>query len=234
MQGVIVKLYFQVEMDNIKEFPGTKEEYAKEFNGNVDKAIDVALDIRKFEIELYWKRAAYYWTFIAAAFAAFFILQRLEPKQHTVIYVVSNFGFVLSLAWYLANRGSKFWINNWETHVDYLEDEKIGPLYKTVAGAKKFKFYKLLTAYPYSVAKINQVLNLYIVCIWFLLSFYTLSQRFNWKEPIANFNYYTVTVITIGFSLSLLTQTKSDFKGRQSVNFTKRILPSDENNKYKT
>ena len=30
-----------------------------------------AADIRKFEIELYWKRATYYWTFIAAAFAGY-------------------------------------------------------------------------------------------------------------------------------------------------------------------
>ena len=32
-----------------------------------EKALDLALDIRKFEIELYWKRAAYFWGFIGAA-----------------------------------------------------------------------------------------------------------------------------------------------------------------------
>lgn len=35
------------------------------------KALEHALDIRKFEIELYWKRASYFWTFIAATFAGY-------------------------------------------------------------------------------------------------------------------------------------------------------------------
>jgi hypothetical protein len=34
-----------------------------------------ALDIRKFEIELYWKRATYFWTFIGATFAAYGAVQ---------------------------------------------------------------------------------------------------------------------------------------------------------------
>ena len=32
------------------------------------------MDIRKFEIDLYWKRAAYFWAFIAATFAGYFAL----------------------------------------------------------------------------------------------------------------------------------------------------------------
>ncbi|MCC9001729.1 MAG: hypothetical protein LM549_03765, partial [Candidatus Competibacter sp.] len=40
----------------------------------LESALEKALDIRKFEIELYWKRAAYFWTLIAAAFAGYFII----------------------------------------------------------------------------------------------------------------------------------------------------------------
>jgi hypothetical protein len=36
------------------------------------KALDIALDTRKFEISLYWQRAAYFWALIAAAFAGYF------------------------------------------------------------------------------------------------------------------------------------------------------------------
>lgn len=36
------------------------------------EALKMALDTRKFEIELYWKRATYFWAFIALAFGAFF------------------------------------------------------------------------------------------------------------------------------------------------------------------
>lgn len=45
------------------------EEYRQEFTKDAEapeksvnlKALERALDIRKFEIELYWKRAAYFW-----------------------------------------------------------------------------------------------------------------------------------------------------------------------------
>ncbi|MDP3063542.1 MAG: hypothetical protein Q8O40_10115 [Chloroflexota bacterium] len=33
------------------------------------KALEYALDVRKFEIGLYWSRATYFWTLITAAFA---------------------------------------------------------------------------------------------------------------------------------------------------------------------
>jgi hypothetical protein len=44
----------------------------------LEKALEHALDIRKFEIELYWKRASYFWTLIAAAFAAYFLILGAE------------------------------------------------------------------------------------------------------------------------------------------------------------
>ena len=40
-----------------------------------DKALTYALEIRKFEIELYWKRATYFWTFIGASLVAFIAIQ---------------------------------------------------------------------------------------------------------------------------------------------------------------
>lgn len=59
-----------------------KQEYVEAFKGKVplsaklrtEKALELALDIRKFEIELYWKRATYFWTFIAAAFGGYAVI----------------------------------------------------------------------------------------------------------------------------------------------------------------
>lgn len=45
-------------------------------------ALEHALDIRKFEIELYWKRATYFWTLIAATFAGY--LSVLAANKHSV------------------------------------------------------------------------------------------------------------------------------------------------------
>jgi hypothetical protein len=38
-------------------------------------ALDAAIKTRNFEIELYWKRAAYFWTLIAVAFAGYFAIE---------------------------------------------------------------------------------------------------------------------------------------------------------------
>jgi Na+/melibiose symporter-like transporter len=98
------------------------EQYMASFTGTpldsettkAAKALTLALDIRKFEIELYWKRATYFWTFIAAAFAAYAIVySRADSKDDPwLLLVFSCLGFLFSSAWYLVNRGSKFWQNN--------------------------------------------------------------------------------------------------------------------------
>ena len=87
-------------------------------------ALEHALDIRKFEIELYWKRAAYFWTLIAAAFAGYFVIlgaQHLDDKNF-LAFVVACIGFLFTFAWFQVNRGSKQSQENWENHVDMLED----------------------------------------------------------------------------------------------------------------
>ncbi len=74
------------------------------------KALDRAHEIRKFEIELYWRRTTYFWTLIAAAFVSFFAIQSakdLDGKQ-VLSFIVANLGFVFSLGWYFINRSSKF------------------------------------------------------------------------------------------------------------------------------
>lgn len=80
------------------------------------KALELALDIRKFEISLYWQRTAYFWALIAATFAGYLAVlsaEHIEDKQFYA-FAVACLGFVFSLAWFLVNRGSKFWQENWE------------------------------------------------------------------------------------------------------------------------
>src|SRR3954453_2108820 len=109
----------------------TRSDYVSRFNGDVPKdsrqaeALRTALDIRKFEIDLYWKRAAYFWTFIAAAFAGYFVLQK-EGADPANLSVVTSLGCLFSLGWYFVNRGSSSWQRNWERHVDLLEDPVTG------------------------------------------------------------------------------------------------------------
>ena len=89
-----------------------QEEYKDAFRGEKGQnALKQALDIRKFEIGLYWQRAAYFWALIAAAFAGYFAIlssDHLADKEY-LAYIVGCIGFLFTWAWFLVNRGSKYW-----------------------------------------------------------------------------------------------------------------------------
>ena len=90
------------------------------------------------------------------------------------LFVISAIGFVFCVAWVFVNRGSKFWQNNWERHVDFLEDEVHGPLYKVVMFDKPGFIWG---AYPFSVSKINLLIS-YIVAFVSLSIFVNEIFRF--------------------------------------------------------
>jgi hypothetical protein len=145
-----------------------RQTYLRDFSdGRQATALKHALDIRKFEIELYWKRAIYFSAFIATAFGGYFALQKYSDFTNT--YIVTCLGFLFSLAWYFVNRGSGAWQRNWETHVDLLEDEIMGPLYKSVMNRRTYKFYYLFEPFSFSPSRINNVLALTITFVWLLL-----------------------------------------------------------------
>lgn len=156
-------------------------EYEKAFEGKEKEALEHALDIRKFEIELYWKRATYFWTFIGATLAGFVAVQNFgEAIRQDMSVILACLGLVFSFAWVLVNRGSKFWQENWEKHVDMLEDKITGPLYKTVLSRNSdTRSADLLSHYlsgasDVSVSKINQIVSVYIFALWWILLIYSL------------------------------------------------------------
>lgn len=167
-----------------------------------EKALCFAMDIRKFEIELYWKRATYFWTFIAAAFAGYALVytkaEECDSDKYWVLLVFSCLGLLFSVAWYLVNRGSKFWQNNWERHVDLLEDKVIGPLYKTIAHGEN-ECNPLIASKQYSVSKINQILSFFVSWFWIVLITKSLlpissSLKIDWFKVAV----MIVTIVTVG------------------------------------
>ncbi|MAM55802.1 MAG: hypothetical protein CMN25_00490 [Salinicola sp.] len=171
----------------------TPVQYSEYFRGKEDKALERAQDIRKFEIDLYWKRATYFWTFIGATLAGFLAIQAsgAQNKQDLSV-ILSCLGVVFSFAWLCVNRGSKFWQENWEKHVDILENEVTGPLYKVILSRNLDDYTKSEKVRDWvtgpsalSVSKINQLISLYVSILWVLLLWYSLppfdfAAQANW------------------------------------------------------
>lgn len=144
-----------------------------------EKALEMALDTRKFEIELYWKRAAYFWAFIALAFAAFFMVYKesdlktnMPDFYNEALLGISVFGLFLSFCWFLVNKGAKYWQENWERHVDLLEDSVMGPLYKLTLEDERglAKRLRPLESGRFSVGKVNLCLSFSMVVVWALIA----------------------------------------------------------------
>lgn len=137
-------------------------------NTRAAKAYEVALDIRKFEIELLWKRAGYFWLLLAALMTALGIVLTAGSKEvlsldrrEQIALLLSCSGAVFSYCWAIVNSASKSWQRNWEFQVDVLEDIVVGPLYKTVL----FRDRPQLPNY-YSLSDVN-IWIAYYFCLLF-------------------------------------------------------------------
>lgn len=181
-----------------------KEEYLDIFKGKKrEEALKIALETRKFEIELYWKRATYFWAFIAATFAAYFVLLTSTNNDHFKGFtiVIATIGFFFSLGWYYVNRGSKYWQENWEKHVDFLGQETFGPLFRYVISPKK-NFFKMAEEFPFSVSRVNQLLSLIMTIFWFmafLFSIFFSFEKMNFLFEISKWltHCFTATIILL-------------------------------------
>lgn len=154
-----------------------------------EKALEIALDTRKFEIGLYWERAKYFWTLLGITFGGYIgnflvlankdALIKLDEQQQLfasafIPLIISVLGVLLSWAWYCVNKGSKYWQENWENHVALLEDDYIGPLFKTLT--EKQTSNKITDPVRYSVSKINILVSLFVFNIWIILGLYAFFQ----------------------------------------------------------
>jgi membrane protease YdiL (CAAX protease family) len=170
--------------------PLSNEEYDKIFrikkkNNKLHKrAFKKAWEIRNFEINKFWQRSAYFWGFIAIIFGGYIHVvtgesKDIVQKMHLDLYVIL-LGCIFSVAWVLVIRGSKRWQDNWEAHIDRLEENITGPLYKTIYySGNKF----------YSVSKINEILAVVVVVVWvFLLFRYFYDNCISLKKTLECFS----------------------------------------------
>ena len=197
----------------------SQEKYNEDFKDKEKKktAIEHALDIRKFEIDLYWKRATYFWAFIGATLAGYGAVQALSIEtKNDLSVILACLGIVFSFGWFCVNKGSKQWQENWENHVDLLEDDVTGPLYKVVLrrpkpkGIKKRISHIITGPSKFSVSKINQMISLYVTILWIILLIKSLTE-FRLEGTI-NRVYVFVIGLTVLTCIGIWSLGKTSFK----------------------
>ncbi len=161
----------------------SKEDYIKEYKKEkLEKALEIALDTRKFEIGLYWKRTGYFVLFIGAVFIGYYkIMQTAESsigkyQKEWLLLLLAALGFLLSLLWYMANRGSKFWQENWEAHIEELSTHLGIPIFGIIKS-RKHSICNVMGQYPFSVSKVNQMVSFLITISWILIFIKELSAK---------------------------------------------------------
>ncbi|MBJ8825981.1 hypothetical protein I5402_20885 [Citrobacter freundii] len=174
------------DIDFFKSFFGEKIESFEEDSRThkmLHLALDKAHDIRKFEIELYWKRATYFFAFFTVITAAFGYLFTSE-KYSLFAPGVSIIGIVLSICFIYVNKGSKYWQCNWEYLIDKLEVYITGNLYKVY-------FFKSTDDQRPSVSDINLLISYTICSIWHLMFFISLYMTTHWQ--LITFWFYLIS-----------------------------------------
>ncbi len=138
-------------------------------------ALEYALEIRKFEIDLYWKRATYFWAFIGATLAGYGVVRASPLASGTDLPVVlSCLGVVFSFGWFCVNKGSKC-----------PEAEGLPKRVKRfMTGPGRF-----------SVSKINQIISLFVAVLWLLLLWKSLPP-FSKASPV-NWEYVGMLLATL-------------------------------------
>lgn len=201
-------------------------EYAKLFHRKKRKrkaALERAWRTRDFEIELYWKRATYFWTILGGLFIAYgFSAKPGDTPQSDLRLIIACLGAVLSLAWYLVNRGSAAWQQNWEAHVDALEDDVTGPLYKTVRRLPDADSRKPFGPLDISPSKITIAVALFVFIAWIVLvvreAATTISINLtinNWPGAVVLAAALLVAIMMVGAGRSSKSDSPLEFESRQ-------------------
>jgi hypothetical protein len=98
---------------------------SQERKERLERCIEIALENRKLEIDLVWKRTAVFWVFVAAIFLA--VIAAAEHRWSGLSIALSLTGVVFSLIWTLVNRGSRSWQESWELKAEHFLEARYGP-----------------------------------------------------------------------------------------------------------
>ncbi|MBN3214605.1 hypothetical protein [Pectobacterium polaris] len=171
------------------------------------EAYDKAHQIRNIEIDLYWKRATYCWTLIAALlticgllFSVYFRSNNSDNGDNSIfiaIGAVSFLGVVITSLCQFMSVSGEYWKKNWETHISMLEPMFSGRLYST---------HLVSSRYRSSIAKLNFLLFSTIQISWLVIIMALITIKFQSKPELSILSIILfgaiylilITLLTIG------------------------------------
>lgn len=173
---------------------------------------DASVRHLQFELDLFWKRSLFFWVFIAAAFTAFTQAEGHAPLQ----MVIASFGFVCSVVLTLANRGSKYWYESWETKLKNAEKSVTGPLFglpepekPKVTVSHWLKKWSIreegqwwFKGKRYSPSKLAIALSDYVAVIWLCLLVSRIPKILTWPPSLGWFRLRNIFIfVFVGLSI---------------------------------
>ncbi|WP_111779123.1 RipA family octameric membrane protein [Pectobacterium parvum] len=178
------------------------------------EAYDKAHQIRNIEVDLYWKRATYCWTLIAALlticgllFSAYFRSNNSGNDNSIFIAIgaVSFLGVVITSLCQFMSVSGEYWKKNWETHISMLEPMFSGRLYST---------HLVSSRYRSSIAKLNFLLFSTIQISWLAIIMLLITIKSQSKPDLSILSiilfgviYYTLIVL---LTISTISKNKSN------------------------
>ena len=198
------------------------------------KAYKQASNIRKFEIDLFWKRATFFWAFITAIYVAYYhVLTEICVQECNGIkrychgafplLILSALGLFFCFSWLLSSIGSKHWQENWENHLDLLEDKITGPLYKTYESGKAYSESKITIAAGWVVTVCSYGLLVYEFAYMLLNKTKLASQFYVFCITLA----FTIIVAVLLFAYSVLMRGNTSNDGE--FNFQMKVYEEMRN-----
>lgn len=200
----------------------------------IKAALDRAHEIRIFEIGMLWKRALYFWGFQGVILIALGgVLNAASPQccepasvayssmMETAALLLSLVGFLTAFGLVLMNKGSKHWQENWEFHIDMLEEGNEGNLHKTIlrgGGSRVF-----------SVSKLNQRTSEIFAVFWLIVL--SIIGLWTAQIPMTDVYYnrcFLIGIIGIFFVCGTiyLWRAKGNAGGKKTVTFKQREIES--------
>lgn len=198
----------QEQKENLQEETGddfdlTQESIENEIKTLKEKEIDVIevykliVEIRKFEIDNFWKRTLFFWGALAIIIAGYF-----SAKVNLEYLIFASItGFFYSMIFSLGLRGSKYWQEHWERTASTYE-KGIGlklfrwDLGKEIREENEDVFF-LLRPYKHSVSKLTMILGDLSCIFWLLLAlkdYQELGKKVHLHFTFTNIDAFSTTV----------------------------------------